>query len=524
VHKDPLITSANDLAAQGRIFLAQGRISEAVAYLQDAVSANPKFGSLRAELADALTRSGEYREATDVYIRAAAAGFTHPAVLNNLGGALIWEGRIGEAVDVFRAALKIDPQCSALRSNLLLMLNSLDEYSPEALSAEHRLFGVHLPARKEAFLHTNSRDPSRRLRVGYVSGCFRAHSVTRFFEPVLRAHDRQAFRITCFSKDAASDSVTERLRSAAHDWQDIALLNAEAAATLIAEERIDILIDLDGHTAGNALATFALRPAPVQVSWLGYPNTTGLTQMDYRITDSVADPPGLTDPWHTETLVRLDPIFLPWTPIDDAPAVGPLPALSRGSVTFASFNQLHKLSRATVKAMAAVLAAVPGSRLLLKSAALVDPKVCLTHRRRFAEHGISPERILCSGFLSSRRDHLDLYNSADIALDSFPYTGTTTTCESLWMGLPVVTLQGRNHAARVSASILRAAGLTSLIAQDETSYVAIAARLASDLTCLAEQRRGLRGCMSRSPQMDIDAFVRRLECAYRSMWTAWRRA
>ena len=295
----------------------------------------------------------------------------------------------------------------------------------------------------------------------------------------------------------------------------------EHAAAQIREHGIDILVDLSGHTSGNRMMLFARKPAPVQLTWLGYPATTGLPTIDGRITDAVADPPGDADRLHTERLIRLDGGFLCYRPYDKAGAVAPLPARGAGHVTFGSFNNRAKLSPRTIALWAEIMGQVPDARLLLKATQFKDAGTRERCREAFVAAGVAGERIEILAPLPDAGEHLALYGRVDIALDPLVYNGTTTTCEALWMGVPVVTLRGDRHAARVGASILTTTGLASLIAETPDRYVAIATRLAGDLDALAQLRAGMRERLRKSPLCDAAGFARAMERAYREAWQRW---
>jgi len=290
-------------------------------------------------------------------------------------------------------------------------------------------------------------------------------------------------------------------------------------ASLIRQDQIDILVDLAGHTARNRLPVFARRPAPVQAAWLGYPNTTGLESMDCRITDAVCDPPGLTEAWHSEALVRLPGPFLCYRPAADCPSEGPLPALEAGHVTFGCCNNLAKVNGRVIEVWAGILRNLPGARLLLASRGLADPGTAARVRGDFSALGVQPGRIDCDGAGLPLSGHLRRYRGIDIALDPFPYNGATTTCEALWMGVPVVTLAGNAHVSRVGASLLGHLGATDWVASDPAGYGAICARLAGDPAGLAAIRAGLRRRMAGSPLCDGPLFAGRLEAAWRELWS-----
>ena len=349
------------------------------------------------------------------------------------------------------------------------------------------------------------------------------HSVARFFESVLGEHDRSRFEVTCYADVPHPDAHTDRLRQLSDRWRDSHGWMHQQLADRVREDGIDILVDLAGHTANNRMPVFSCRPAPVQVTWLGYPNTTGVPAIEYRITDARADPPGATDEFHTETLVRLPACFINYHPPDNAPAVGALPALSGGEVTFGSFNNLAKTTPAVIRTWSGILAALPGARLLLKSRGTADPDVRQRLHEQFSEHGIAADRIVFHSAVPSFQGHMAVYNQVDIGLDTFPYNGTTTTCEALWMGVPVIALAGKVHAARVGVSLLHAAGMDDLVAGDTDQYIELAVRLAGDTGRLASLREQLRGEMRDSSLCDNRGFTRDLETALRDMWGAWCR-
>ncbi|MEO5375313.1 MAG: tetratricopeptide repeat protein [Alphaproteobacteria bacterium] len=533
------------LSNLGALLVADGRPALAESLLARAVALEPGNARSLNNLALCRDALGRSEEAMALLRRAMAAepGYGDPAC--NLGRMLRLRGRFAEATAAYRQALAADPDNTEVHDNLLFCLCYDPTLSPEEVFAEHRRWGIRHAASVEAPAphgmeppaphgmeppaphgmeppapHGNDRDPGRRLRIGYVSPDFREHSVACFIEPVLAAHDPRQVETVCYADVPVPDAVTVRLRGLAHHWRDLRGMSNRQVAALVREDGIDILVDLAGHTADNRLPVFAQRPAPLQVTWIGYPGTTGCPAIDVRFTDALADPPGAADALHTERLVRLPHGFLCYRPPDDAPepAAGP-PA--EAAPTFGCFNNLAKVNDGVVAVWAALLAQVPGARLVLKSAQLADVGQCAETRTRFAEHGVDPDRLDLVGRVASRRDHFLAYGRVDVALDPFPYAGVTTTCESLWMGVPVVTLAGRTHAARVGVSLLTRVGLADLIAADEDHYVAIAAALVRDRTRLRSLRPGLRSRLAASPLGDAGLFTRALEGVYREMWRAW---
>ncbi|MEO8214471.1 MAG: hypothetical protein ABI560_14820, partial [Myxococcales bacterium] len=377
------------------------------------------------------------------------------------------------------------------------------------------------PGPRGASLVTDS-SPDRRLRVGYVSGDLRSHSVASFIEPILEAHDRSAVELFCYS-DGIADAVTARIKAVAgaDGWRETRMLTDAALAARVIEDGIDILVDLAGHSADNRLLAFARRPAPVQVTYCGYPGTTGVAAIGWRLTDAEADPRGDSDSHYSERLWRLPHGFLCFRPDPDAPAAGPLPAEANGFVTFGSFNNLSKLSEETLDLWGIILQMVPGSRLVLKSRGLSDlpPRQRLLHA--FQARGVDPARVQTIAYAATPRQHLRLYDQIDIALDPFPYNGTTTTCEALWMGVPVVTVAGRTHAGRVGASLLHRVGYPELIASNRSQVLRIARGLAGDLPGLATLRNELRPKMMASALANPRLIAGDIEAAYRAMWRQW---
>jgi predicted O-linked N-acetylglucosamine transferase (SPINDLY family) len=402
-------------------------------------------------------------------------------------------------------------------------MNYSEHYSQQDIFAESRQWetnhAVLGTARKIDQAH--DRDPERRLRIGYVSPNFRRHSVSYFLSPLIAGHDHRLFEVFCYAQVANPDNVTKRFRRLADGWCSTVGMTTSAIADRIRNDGIDILVDLAGHTANNRLLVFAERPAPVQVTWLGYPNTTGLSAMDYRLTDAVADPEGPGDNLHTETLIRLPAGFLCFTPAPETPPVTDPPVLANGHVTFGSFNNPSKVTASVVASWARILEAVPGSRLLLKNRSLADDGTRQRYSALFAERGISEERLIFHAWIASMSGHLGAYGRIDIGLDPFPYNGTTTTCEALWMGVPVITLQGDRHASRVGASILKTVGQGEMIADSVDDYVDAAVKLAENTDALTSLRRDLRPAMAASPLWDAAGFTRDVESAYRDMWRRW---
>lgn len=511
--------SADFLTSLGGVLQARGRSAEARAALEQALAIAPEHTGALTSLGLAALAEGRVEEGVVRLERCAALRPESASAANNLAGAYRMQGDMARAVACCRRALELDPQYLPARSNLLASLNYLPDVSTAEILAEHRRLGesIEAPLRNAWPAHVNVRDPERRLRIGYVSGDFRSHAMAFSIAPVLAHHDAERFHVVCYANNADEDDVTARLRAAAHEWRRVAGLSDEAMAEAVQRDGIDVLVDLSGHTALNRLGVFARKPAPVQAAWLGYVTSTGLAAMDCRLTDGHADPVGEDDAGYIETLVRL-PWVTVFEPSADSPAIAPLPALHGGPFTFACLNHLAKVNAAVVALWARILAAVPGSRLLLGNAG--DAGVQRRLAEAFAGHGIPVERLAFRPRMPLAA-FLAMHSEIDLALDTFPYAGGATSCHSLWMGVPFVTLVGDRYMARMGLSLLEEVGLGELAARTADDYVAIAARAARDPACLARLRATMRERLAASPLVDGAAFVRNLEAAYRAMWRAW---
>ena len=505
-----------------KLALELGSVDLAIDAAERVLRKHPGQSEAGTLLASALLRRRDFTRMAQVLRQIRHPGAQAGNVANLTGTMLAQQARIGEALAAMRPIKSLAPRSAPLQMSRLMYLNYDPELSRAELFREHCSFG-------SAFTGTvapvsqhldRDRDPGRRLRIGYLSPDFRTHSVAYFMAPVLETFDRGQFDVVAYAHVARPDAVTGRLRSLASEWRDVTALDDAELARLICDDRIDILVELAGFTKDSRLLACTGRPAPIQISYLGYPNTTGLPQVDYRITDHVADPDDADD-LHSETLVRLPRCFLAFAVPSHAPEIGPPPVLRTGHVTFGSFNNLAKVNHQVVALWAEVLRAVAGSRLLLKAAGTGDPASQEHLRGAFGAAGVDPGRIDFAGYAATAPEHLAAYGEVDIALDTFPYNGTTTTCEALWMGVPVITLAGDRHAGRVGASLLGAIGFRAGIATSPDEYVLTARLLASQPELLAAARRNLRPDMARSPLCDHAGHARALEEAYRAVWQIW---
>jgi protein O-GlcNAc transferase len=535
--------TALQLAAQLR--LASGDFAGVEAICRRLLTHDPHNDEAWNNLGQALDQLGRPDDALAAYERAIVEAPSSSLPHNNIGVVLLGQGKFVAAAKAFSTALRYDPNNIAAMINkgvtlvergdiqlglaqlndalirdpanqdahdnrLFALHNVVDD--PAGLFAPHRAWGQ--SAERVGARSFESRNPEQKIRIGYVSPDFRQHSVGFFTEPLLNAYDRRAFEVFCYSNVAAPDATTARFKAMADHWRELRGLSTQAVVDLITQDRVEILVDLAGHTMGNRLDVFAARAAPVQLTAIGYPGTTGLATLDGRLGDVITDPPA-NDIYSSEPLVRIAGGMHCYLPPAHAPAVGPLPCHQTGHITFGSFNKLAKISPTTIALWANVLAAVPQSRLLIKTKPLAEIETQNALAARFAAHGIGAERLDLLAWDPDDRGHLGVYGRVDIALDPIPYNGTTTTCESLWMGVPVITLAGRSHAGRVGASLLTSAGMADLICDTPEQYVARAVALSTDRAGLSSLRGSLRARIAASRLCNAQAYTQALEAIYR---------
>ena len=517
--------SPNNAVALHELGLAynlKGDIVKAESYYRLACSLAPDLGSAHYNLGNLLISQGNIVEALSCHQQAAALEPENADALTNIGVAFYELGQVDRAIEYFQKALAVNPTSAQLHSTMVSALHYLErETATDILHASQQWWEAHGRSHYRKILHQNSRSPTRKLKIGYVSPDFRDHSVYYFMAPLLRAHDRSQFEIFCYADVGQPDWATADIKALSDHWRDISHASDEAVALAIEKDGIDLLIDLAGHMIGNRLSVFAKKPAPVQCSWLGYPGTTGLPTIDYRLVDAVTDPKGEADRCHSEKLLRLPGCFLGYQPPAEAIEPGPSPCSRNGIFTFGSFNNPAKMNQGLLDVWAAILQQLPNSRLLLKGKHLNDGAVQGLLRGSFSRHGIEAARICFFPLLTARQEHLALYLDIDLCLDTFPYNGTTTTLEALWMGVPVLTLLGERHAGRVGASILQAIGRPELIASSEQAYIEAALRAGSQPIALEARGSSLRRQLLASPLCDAALFAKRVECAYRQAWVEW---
>lgn len=503
----------------GALAAQVGQNSIAEDLIRRSIALQPNFALSHMNLGNALRNMGRLDEAIAAYRQALALQSGNPDAHNNLGLALASRGQFDDAIEAFRQAVALNPDFSYAHSNLLLNLHYLPRSDARSIAAEHVNWRRRHADPLKSFIqqHRNDRDPDRRLKVGYVSPDFRDHVLSRFLLPLLTAHDHQKFEIFAYAQVRAPDDVTRQLRAQAHHWHSLVGLSDHQAAERIRDDQIDILVDLAMHAADHRLLVFAQKPAPVQVTYLAYCSTTGLDTIDYRLSDAYLDPPGTDESVYSEQTLRLPETYWCYQPGIAPIDPGPLPALSQGHVRFGCLNNFCKVSAAALAAWARILSAVPNSRFLLHAQEGGHRQEVL---KSLSREGVESCHVQ---FVTrvSLPEYYGLHHAMDIALDPFPYGGGATTCDALWMGVPVVSLIGKTAVGRGGWSILSNIGLPDLVARSEDEYVHIAVSLANDLPRLAKLRSTLRQQMADSPLMNTPRFARNIEAVYRQMWRRW---
>jgi predicted O-linked N-acetylglucosamine transferase (SPINDLY family) len=496
-----------------------GQYNQAIAAYRQAIALRPDYLPAYNNLGAALQAKGALDESADAYRRAISLNPDKPGVYCNLGSVLQAQGQLDEALAEYRRAIAFKPDYSEGHSSLILGMHYHPGYDATALAAESRAWNLRHaePLKKLIRSHANERDTDRPLRIGYVSPDFREHPIARFLLPLLAHHDKTRVEVFAYAQVPKPDAITHQLREHIGGWRSIVGLSDAAAADLIRQDKIDILVDLAAHSAGNRLLIFARKPAPVQVTYLAYCSTTGMETMDYRLSDPYLDPPGMDESVYAEQTVRLPETYWCYQPSSAGADVSVLPVAATGTITFGCLNNFCKVNDATLMMWAAVLRSLPHSKLLIHT---YEGSHRLVVHQRLERAGIEPERIRLVG-KKPMSEYFTLYDHIDIALDTFPFGGGTTTCDALWMGVPVVSLVGKTAVGRTGLSILSNVGLPELAAQSEDEYVRIAVELANDLPRLNNLRETLRPRMELSPLMDAPRFVRNIEAAYRQMWQTW---
>jgi protein O-GlcNAc transferase len=508
----------------GNLLRLMGDLNQAEIAYRRATEIAPQYPEAHYNLGNVLYDLGNLQEAERAHRRATELMPNSGEAHFNLGKTLYRLGDIGRAVASFRRAVQIRPDYLEAQDFVLCASLSLTNQSAEEMLAQARRFGDQVAQQAQPYVTwRNAPDPARCLRVGLVSGDLRNHSVGFFMHGVLAALASEAagrLEVHAYYNNTHTDALTDQIKLLCRSWTSIAELSDQALAERIRDDGIDILVDLSGHSALNRLPVFARKPAPIEVTWLGYLGTTGVTAIDYLIADDWTLPQA-EEAYFTERIWRLPGTYLCFTAPDESVDAGDLPARENGYVTFGCFNNLHKINDSVVAVWARVLAAVPTSRLFLKAMQLAEVSAQKSVRERFALHGVDTGRLILQGFAPSRAEHLAAFQHVDIALDPFPYPGVTTSVEGLWMGVPFVTLAGKQFASRQGLGLLMNVGLPDWIASDEDDYVAKCVAHSADLDRLAVLRARLRPRILNSPVFDAPGFARHFEAALRGMWQEW---
>jgi predicted O-linked N-acetylglucosamine transferase (SPINDLY family) len=502
----------------GLVLFRLGRLDDATACYQNALDQDPDYHEARIGLASLLIRQHRLDEAEPHLQQVLQSEPDNTTALNELSRVYRLQGEALQSSRLLEQALQLSPDSHLLASNLLYGLCDRPDLTPSERAERH----IQLAQRLYPLPETRPPAPllisaNTKRHIAYLSGDFCTHAIISFLEPVLAHHDYQRFAVYCYANVALEDETTQRLKGYPVVWRSVYGMPAAAVAEQMRQDGIEILVELSGHTAGNRLDVCALKPAPVQVSWIGYPHSTGMRQIDYYLTDQLCDPAGVSEPFFSEQLYRLPRIFCCYLPPLEFPPVRERAAAT--ALTFGCFNNFAKINEPLLELWIRILQQLPEARLMLKSHALGGVRLQERLRTRFAAHGIHPDRVVFKVYTRNVYDHLDCYNDIDIALDSYPYHGTTTTCEALWMGVPVITLAGDCHLARVGVSFLTAVGLEELIARSPEAYIAVAVSLTRDRLRLRKLRSSLRLMLASSPLMDASGVTRELEQAYGQMLT-----
>jgi len=503
----------------GAALIGQGKYAESVPVFSKAVAMNPNHSQAFNNLGNALKNTGLLNDSLKNFNKAINLNPNYAEFYSNRANVHDELGEPLKALDDYNKCIELMPDSSLFNSCRIFTLNYCVGISKGEIFNKHREFEKRFCRKiKQDNLSNKTIVNNNRLRVAYVSPDFNEHSVAYFFKPLLNSHNRNLIETFCYYNHTKNDDITKNIMKEVEHWRSIVELNDKDVFDLIRKDSIDILVDLSGHTRNNRLTVFTYKPAPIQITWLGYPNTTGLNAMDYRFTDAIADPIGESDKFNCENLIRLPNGFLCYQGDNSVPFNDELPAIKAGNITFGSFNNLNKVNDKVILLWSKVLQEVPNSILILKSKQLTDSGVKSRYLDLFKKAGVSKSRIQLYSHLDNKDDHLGLYNVIDIGLDPFPYNGTTTTCEALWMGVPTLTLKGDRHASRVGSSIMTHVGLEEFIANNEQEYINIAINIAKNTENLAKIRASLRNKMENSPLCDRKNFAKDIEKVYVDLW------
>ena len=549
--KYPSLPEVNHVAS---VFYAQsGLFDQAIYYAERAVNGDQQVAEYQSTLGTILVQVGKHESAIDPLKKSLELNSDSQQAYSALGVAYQQTGRITlakktlshsisqfpnnheaimnlallesdianahRAVEIMQSSMDRFVDSPIMHDSLAMYASYDDQLSPEQVFEIHQAFGRCVQRRVAApKRYPNAVDPDKRIRIGFISPDFQTHSIAYFVEPIFKHIDRNLFELCIYSTTSYRDKTTERFEGYADIFREVSSGIAQTHKQVV-QDRLDILVELTGHFASNQLPLFAAKPAPVSISTIGYGNTTGLESIDARIIDEITDPTPDADKLATEQLIRVDGCFLCYQPSENAPDINEQE--TDRAFTFGSFNDLRKMSPSTLSTWAKILVANPTTRLILKSSRLAEAEVQADILSRFETHSVDPKRVTLMARTPTTREHLDLYNQIDCSLDTFPYTGTTTTCESIWMGVPMITLLGKAHAGRVSASLLETVGHQEFIAGSLEEYIVKATKLASNGVRSAADRLALRQSVSESSLVDQPAYVKKIERVYRDLWSSW---
>ncbi len=501
---------------------ALGKLQQALDIFNTILTAKPDHLEAAFGVGEILHAQGNFDGAIQCYENLLCNNTNNARLLGALASVKKDIGDVETAISLYKRAATLNPEDHGIYSNYLMCLNYSDTIDPMEVAKEHLNWGESITLRYRPDYPFDNNNDHKKITIGLISNDFRTHSVSYFIEPIISHYDRNKFKLVCYANMAEhiEDDTTARVRNHIDLWRNISELSDTMAADLIHDDGIDILIDLSGHTAWNRLPVFALKPAPLQITYLGYPNTTGLGSIDYRITDTIADPLDSNEDTYSETLLRMPHSFLCYSPPVQAPQPGAPPSIKNGHITFGSFNALPKIGPSMVALWGEILEKSPGSRLIIKNASLISDSACARLRNAFADTGIDSQRLELLGPTRSIEDHLSLYRKVDIALDTFPYNGTTTSCEALWMGVPLITLSGSTHVSRVSKSILHQLNLDGLVATSPREYVNLSINIAGNREELQSLRYSLRSTFNASTLCQQKRFSREF---FNTILTAWNK-
>ena len=517
VEIDPTVAQYQSVV--GALLARAGKHKDAVKYLEQAISLDPKIQQAHSVIGVAYLELGRINDARKAFDRTVELFPDDQEALMNRALLESDIAHAGRAVALMRQAIDLFPDNIMFHDSLAMFSCYDDALSPDEVFAIHREFGRRVQSRvRTPRSYPNTPDSKKKIRIGFVSPDFRFHSIAYFVGSIFEHLNRDRFELFVYATSSKSDEMTDSLKACADQWRVCAKGIAQTHKQIVSDQ-VDILVELNGHFEGNLLPIFAAKPTPVSATMIGYANTTGLESIDARLVDSISDPAPDADFFASEELVRVPGCFLCYRPPTDAPGFDSI--VADRPFTFGSFNDLRKMSPSTLKTWAAILIASPDSRLVLKTSRLGEHEVCDDIHERFEKLGVRWDRIELLGRTATTHDHLSLYHTIDCSLDTYPYTGTTTTCESLWMGVPMITLLGKVHAGRVSASLLTAVGRGDLIAQSEQAYIELATKHAQQGVLSAEARQALRDQVGGSSLTDEPSYVKNVELVFEQLWESW---